>query len=141
LARQRAFSAGYAAGLHAAQDDFQAAIKAITTTYDAALEMAKRDAATLGQMFAARMIDQNLSNQPEILLRWIDEGARILATSRTFTLSYNPRYSALITSLEGRLSDRITTWVPANLGQVDFVLSGDGGGIECSWRKALLEGE
>ena len=139
-ARHRAFSAGYAAGVHAASEDLLKAIHAITTTYDAALEIAKRDATVLGQSLAAGIIQRALSDDPELLLGWIHDAAKTLSRSRTFTLSYHPRYATLINSLEGKLPDRITHHAAAQLGEIDFALSGDGGGIECSWRKALLEG-
>lgn len=138
-ARQRAFSAGYAAGLQAASDDLRGALHAITATYDAALEIAKRDATYLGQSLAVRIIEQTLSNDPELLLKWIHDAATILSRSRTFTLSYHPRYTPLMKSLEEKLPERITQHAAAPLGEADFVLSGDAGGIECSWRKALLE--
>jgi flagellar biosynthesis/type III secretory pathway protein FliH len=137
--RRRAYTAGYRAGLAAATEECTAAIRAITSTYEKAAQLARDDAALLAKELAARIIGHTLRADSEMLRAWIEDATRPLGGSRPLTLSYTPHYAKLIAHLKGHLPANITTVRATELGEVDFLISGETGGVECSWRRALEE--
>lgn len=137
LTRRRGYAAGYRSGLLAATQEMRSAIEGITSTYREAVELAKVDITSLARAFAVRVIERNLREDPEILQSWIHSAVTLLGSSRTVALVYHPRYSAILERLSLQLPPHITLSTSQELGDADFVLSGDNGSLEWCWRKAL----
>lgn len=137
--RRRGYDEGYQAGLREATEEMREAISGIIDTYREAVELARSDISALSRAFAARVIEYNLREEPALAQSLINSAATLLGTSRALTLSHNPRYSELFASLATQLPSHITLRSDENLGDIDFILSGENGDVECSWRKALEE--
>lgn len=135
--RARSFARGYQEGLAQAQHECLAALQALRNCYEDALSAAKNDAHALATALAERIIDSSLIERPEVLMAWIQEGLQVLKRARTLHLSYQPRYTAMMERIAPHLPQGITTTADGSLGEADFVISSESGGIEFSWRGIL----
>jgi flagellar biosynthesis/type III secretory pathway protein FliH len=137
LTHRRGYAEGYRSGLLAAAQEMRSAIEGITSTYRDAVELAKVDITSLARALAARIIERNLSEDPEIFQSWIHSAMTFLGSSRTVALVYHPRYAPILERLSVQLPPHVTLSASQELGDADFMLSGDNGSIEWCWRKAL----
>jgi flagellar biosynthesis/type III secretory pathway protein FliH len=135
--RARGFTTGYQAGLAAAQEECAAALRALRSCYEDALTAAKNDAHALATALAERIIDSTLLERPEVLLAWIQESVQMLKRSRNLHLSFQPRYAGVMQQVMPHLPEGVTAQADASLTDADFILSGDSGGVEFSWRNIL----
>jgi flagellar biosynthesis/type III secretory pathway protein FliH len=139
--RARGFSKGYQEGLAAAQEECAAALRALRSCYEDALSAAKHDAHALATALAERIIDSTLLERPEVLLAWIQESLQMLKRSRTLHLSFQPRYSGVMQQVMPHLPEGITAQADSSLTEADFIMNGESGGVEFSWRNILQDNQ
>jgi flagellar biosynthesis/type III secretory pathway protein FliH len=135
--RSRGYSKGYHDGLAAAQEECAAALRALRSCYEDALTAAKHDAHALATALAERIIDSTLLERPEVLLAWIQESLQMLKRSRALHLSFQLRYAGVMQQVMPHLPEGITAQADASLTEADFIMSGESGGVEFSWRNIL----
>lgn len=137
--RKKAFSKGYLEGLAAAQNDYAQAMQALRLRYSTILDAAKEDTRALAYLLVERLIDMSALENPAILEAWIHQGLETLKQTRNLVIAYHPRYERMMSFLASRLPQGISTRSDKNIQDVDFLIRGEAGGVEFSWRSALRE--
>jgi flagellar biosynthesis/type III secretory pathway protein FliH len=137
--RSRGFTTGYAEGLATAQAECTAALHAIRSCYEDAVDSARGDTHALAIALAERIIDSALRERPELLLAWIQESLLILKRSRSLHLTFQPQYRGVMQHISKDLPNGITVQEDPSLTDADFIISNEHGGVEFSWRDTLHE--
>ena len=135
--RKRGYDQGYQAGSLAAQKSAAAAIEAIRSSYDVALDLARNDAVKMAHDLAEQLVDRALLAHPDTILAWINTAFSYLKRSRKLRISYHPRYAEIMQIIARDIPDTIVISADSALADIDLVITGESGGIEINWRESL----
>ena len=136
-AEERGFEEGLRKGNERAVEKFKEVSDKICQSYAMATEIARQDVAMVACQIVEQTISSHLDSNSSYMRRWIDEAIERLKTTRPLTLRYHPRYEATIASLLSSLMPRITPLLDPTVGDADFILEGQSGGVSFAWRELL----
>lgn len=136
-ARDSGYKAGLAEGLREGQRQFCAALRALVTQYDSAADRAREDVIAVAHQIVEHLIGSYLQQHPEQLREWILQSVESLKHTRGITLTYNPRYHDILSPYAQEFEGIMHVVSDPSLGNTDFELKTDAGGISFSWREML----
>ena len=136
-AKARGYETGLQRGEAFALKQFKDISEKISHSYATAAEIARQDIARVACHIVEQTISSHLESNPSHMQRWINEAIESLKTNRSLTLRYHPRYEKIVTALLPALEPRITPLIDPTVGDVDFILEGQSGGVSFAWRELL----
>lgn len=137
--RAKGYSAGYEDGIRAARRDCEHALLQLRKAYSDAIAVATGDVQSLTYQLAEKLVDRAFLEKPEVLLSWLERALTLLKRSRALSIHYHPRYEHIMKLISSYLPPAVSSVSSDTLGELDFRIEGERGGVACSVRDALVE--
>jgi hypothetical protein len=135
--RRQSFEQGYQQGLLQARSDLALISDGLRRNYGAMLDMARADAHRLALEACEEFLHERISLDASPLLPWLEQAVEVMKLSRTISISYHPRLGPSFENLRAVLGENVTLTSGSPDQTQDFVVRGDCGEVEFSWREAL----
>ena len=133
-ARAKGFQQGYKEGQAAAQDELKRAAENIRKEYSSLVDIAWGDLSGVVLAACQELIRSVATTNQSLLLPWIEKSLAIMKHARSLKLIFHPRYDDIFASLQRDLPSHISTCRGMPEQQQEFILMGDSGSVQCSWR-------